>query len=209
MGRPVTPTSRTISQVGLATIVAEAQGDGLLGPVTSFVCPHGASDPMMAGTGTDHLVLIVGGVTHESTASCPYEQPTTGPGARAPATWAAFEHFKTLLSDPASWLGTEVGSEAAYDASQLAILAGIWDVSAGTPDPANVVPWPLAMPFASFGIASFGDRCAVVSGSDAATLLAVVKVASETTVFRDASGAFAALIVRAFMPGEPDPCYAG
>jgi len=60
---------------------------------------------MMAGTGADYLVLIVGGVTHEITASCPYEQPTPGPGSPAPATWAAFQHFKNLLSDPASWLG--------------------------------------------------------------------------------------------------------
>lgn len=203
------PTSRTISQVGLTKILAEAQKDGLLGTVASFVCPHGADDPMLAGSGTDHLVLIVSGLTHESTASCPYEQPTTGPGAPAPATWAAFEHFKTLLSDPASWLGAEVGSATAYKASQLAVLAVIQDVSLGTPDPANVVRWPLTTPFASFGIASYGDRCAVVTGSDAATLLAVVKGADETAVFRDSGGAFAALIVRVFLPGEPDPCQAG
>jgi hypothetical protein len=203
------PVSRTIGQAGLTTIVAEANHDGLLGTVTSFVCPHGADDPMMAGTGTDHLVLIVGGVTHEMTASCPYAQPTAGPGSPTPATWAAFQHFRKLLSDPASWLGAEAGPETAYTASRLAVLAGIWDVSAGTPDPVNVVPWPLTTPFASFGIASFGDRCAVISGSDAARLLAVAKGADPTTVFRDNSGVFAELIVRVFMPGEPDPCYAG
>lgn len=203
------PTSRTITQAGLTTIVAEAQRDGLLGTATSFVCPHGADDPMMAGTGTDYLVLTVGGVTHQSTASCPYQQPTLGPGTPAPATWAAFEHFKSLLSDPASWLGAQVGSETAYDATQLAVLAVMQDVSAGTPEPANVAQWPLATPFASFGIAFFGYRCAVVSGSAAATLLPVVKGASETTVFRDARGSFGDVIVRAFMPGEPDPCQAG
>ena len=203
------PMRRTISQAGLTTIVAEAQLDGLIGTATSFVCPHGVDDPMMAGTGTDHLVLIVGGVTHEITASCPYVQPTPGPGAPAPATWAAFQHFKKLLSDPASWLGAEAGPETAYDASQLAVLAVTQDVSAETPEPANVVRWPLATPFASFGIAAYGDRCAVVSGSDAATLLPVVKGAYATTVFRDGSGAFAELIVRVFMPGEPDPCRAG
>lgn len=203
------PMRRTISQAGLTTIVAEAQHDGLLGTVTSFVCPHGADDPMMAGTGTDHLVLIVSGVTHEITASCPYQQPTPGPGAPAPATWAAFEHFTKLLSDPASWLGPEAGPETPYDPAQLAVLAVTSDVSGETPDSANVVQWPLATPFASFGIAAYGDRCAVVSGSDAATLLAVVKGASATTAFRDGSGAFAELIVRVFMPGEPDPCQAG
>jgi hypothetical protein len=203
------PTSRTITQAGLATIVAEARGDGLLGTVTSFVCPHGANDPMMAGTGTDYLVLTVGGVTHQLTASCPYQQPTPGPGAPAPATWAAFEHFKKLLSDPASWLGAQASPETAYKAAQLAVLAVLTDVSAGTPEPAKVAHWPLATPFASFGIAFFGYRCGVVSGPDAATLLPVVKGASETTVFRDARGVFGDVIVRAFMPGEPDPCQAG
>ncbi len=203
------PTSRTISAVGLTKILAEARADGLLGPAISFVCPHGADDPMMAGTGIDHLVLIVGGVTHQSTASCPYQQPTPGPGAPTPATWAAFEHFKALLAAPASWLGAEVGSATAYQASQLAVLAVIQDVSLGTPDPANVVQWPLTTPFASFGIASYGDRCGVVTGSDAATLLAVVQGADETTVFRDSGSDFAALIVRVFLPGEPDPCQAG
>lgn len=203
------PMRRTISQAGLTAIVAEAQHDGLLGSATSFVCPHGANDPMMAGTGADYLVLIVGGVTHEITASCPYEQPTPGPGSPAPATWAAFQHFKNLLSDPASWLGAEVGPETPYNPAQLAVLAVISDVSAETPNPADVVRWPLAMPFASFGIASFGDRCAVVAGSDAATLLPVVKAADATTEFRDGTGAFAELIVRVFMPGEPDPCHGG
>ncbi|MFI5259378.1 MAG: hypothetical protein ACHQ01_07210 [Candidatus Limnocylindrales bacterium] len=203
------PMRRTISQVGLTTIVTEAQSDGLLGTVSSFICPHGADDPMMAGTGTDHLVLIVVGVTHELSASCPYQQPSPGPGAPSPATWAAFEHFKKLLADPASWLGTQAGPPTPYDPAQLAVLAVPADISAGTPNPTNVVPWPLATPFASFGISSYGDRCAVVSGSDAATLLAVVKGASATTLFRDGSGAFAELIVRVFMPGEPDPCQGG
>lgn len=203
------PMRRTISQAGLTTIVAEAQHDGLLGTATSFVCPHGADDPMMAGTATDHLVLVVAGVTHETSASCPYQQPTPAPGTPAPATWAAFEHFKKLLSDPSSWLGAAAGPATPYDPSQLAVLALTSDTSGGTPDPANVVKWPLATPFASFGIASYGDRCAAVSGSDAAALLAVVKGASATTMFRDGSGAFSELIVRVFMPGEPDPCQAG
>jgi hypothetical protein len=203
------PTRRTISQAGLATILAEAQHDGLLGTVTSFECPHDPNAGMMAGTGTDHLVVIVGGVTHEITASCPYEQPTPGPGAPAPATWAAFQHLKKLLSDPSSWLGAEAGPETTYDPDKLAVMVLTSDLSAETPNPANVVQWPLAPPFASFGVAAYGDRCAVVLGADVAKLLPVVKVAYATTAFRDGSGAFAEVIVRAFMPGEPDPCSAG
>ena len=202
------PTSRTISAAGLATILAEARFDGLLGAVSSFVCPHDPNAPMMAGTAIDHLVLTVDGLTHQLSASCPYQQPSPGPGAPAPATWAAFEHFKKLLSDPTSWLGAQAGPQMAYNATQLAVLEALTDVSAGTPEPANVVQWPLATPFASFGVAFFGYRCGVVSGSDAARLLPVVKGASETTVFRDASGVFGDVIVRAFLPGEPNPCQA-
>ena len=49
----------------------------------------------------------------------------------------------------------------------------------------------------------------MVPGADVTKLLPVVKVAYGTTAFRDGSGAFAEVIVRAFMPGEPDPCSAG
>jgi len=58
----------------------------------------------------------------------------------------------------------------------------ISDVSAEIPTPRT---WPGAAgdAFASFGIASFGDRCAVAAGLDAATLLPVVKAVDATTEF--------------------------
>ncbi|MGD0015604.1 MAG: hypothetical protein ABSD56_14475 [Bryobacteraceae bacterium] len=204
------PVRRTISGAGLTKILAEVQNDGLLGTVTSFECPHGEDDPMMAGTATQHLVLIVGGASHEVTASCPYQQPSPAPGIPAPATWAAFQHFVSLLSDPASWLGAEIGPASPYDPDKLAVLAVPMetgpDASAETPNPVDVMAWPLTAPFTMFGVGSLGGRCAVVEGADAAALLPVVKVAYGTTVFRDRTGAFASVIVRAFMPGEPDPC---
>ena len=126
-----------------------------------------------------------------------------------PGTWAAFEYFKRLLSDPSSWLGAETGPETAYDPDKLAVLAEIEDPSAGTPSPANVVQWPLAATFSRFGVPYAGGHCAVVSGADLARLLPVVEAAYGTTVFRDGSGTFADLFVRAFMPGEPDPCAGG
>jgi hypothetical protein len=206
----VGPVRRTISAAGLATIMTEAQNDGLLGTETSFVCPHGEDDGMVAGTSTQHLVLVVGGVSREVTASCPYLEPTPAPGTPAPATWAAFRRFVKLLSDPSGWLGAEIGPAAAYDPDKLAVLAvpadAGPDASAETPNPVDVMAWPLTAPFTMLGVAAFGDRCAVVEGADAATLLPVVKVAHATTVFRDRTGAFASVIVRAFMPGEPSPC---
>jgi hypothetical protein len=198
------PASRTITAAGLARIEAEARSDGLLGSATTFVCPHGAGDPMMAGTATDHLVLIVGGAKHEMTSACPYQEPAPGAGKPAASTWAAFQRFKKLLADPSSWLGSDVGPAIAYDPDSLAVLAEATDSSGERP---SVADWPLA-PFASFGVDFAGGRCAVVSGSDAATLLPVVKTAIEATAFVDTDSVYADVVVRAFMPGEPNPCVA-
>lgn len=210
----VQPTTRTISPTGLATVVAEAQADGLLGKTTTFVCPHSADAGMIAGSSTDHLVLIVGGVTHEMTSSCPYVVPTPGPGKPAPGTWAAFQRFKNLLSDPTAWLGSAVGPSTPYTASQLAVLLELQVFAGESPNPSEPTPpdvtiWPLGTPMASFGADLGGDRCGIASGADAAALLPVVKNALATTVFRDGSGTLADVIVRAFLPGEPDPCLGG
>jgi hypothetical protein len=179
----------------------------LLGTVTSFVCPP---DPgggvIVGGPGPDYLVLIVDGVTHRLSASCANVQPSAAPGAPEPATWAAFAHFKTLLADPSSWLGDEIGPAIAYEPARLAVLVLPYESAAPTPAPSQVARWPLAQSFASFGVSFPGARCAVVSGADTARLLVAVKPALPDTVFRDARGALAQLVVRAFMPGEPDPC---
>ena len=200
----VPATARTITAAGLATIVAEAQSDGLLGTKTSFECPHAADAPMMAGTATEHLVLTVSGATHSLTASCPYQEPPLGSGKPAAGTWAAFRHFKNLLADPAGWLKTAAGTAVAYDPDRLAVLVE----ASGSGEVPLVADWPLAK-FATFGVELGGGRCAVVSGWDAATLLPVVRAATDATVFRDADGTVADIIVRAFMPGEPDPCKNG
>jgi len=200
----VPATARTITAAGLATIVAEAQSDGLLGTKTSFECPHAADAPMMAGTATEHLVLTVSGATHSLTASCPYQEPPLGSGKPAAGTWAAFRHFKNLLADPAGWLKTAAGTAVAYDPDRLAVLVE----ASGSGEVPLVADWPLAK-FATFGVELGGGRCAVVSGGDAATLLPVVRAATDATVFRDADGTVADVIVRAFLPGEPDPCKNG
>ena len=202
----VQPASRTISAAGLTTIVAEAQSDGLLGKSAAFVCPHSADAGMVAGSGTDHLVLIVGGVSHEMTSSCPYAAPAPATGKPTPATWAAFERFKKLLADPSAWLGSAVGPSTAYNPDRLAVLANVYDPVAASITPVGVTHWPLSAPLAAFGVDLFGARCGVVSGKDATTLLPVVKAAPAASTFRDDSGTYADLVVRAFMPGEPNPC---
>jgi hypothetical protein len=211
------PVRQTVSEAGLTMIIAEAQNAGLLGTTTEFSCPHDPGDQAMAGTGITHLLMIVGGVTHELSAGCAYEQPTPAPGTPAPGTWAAWRHFDDLLSDPTSWLAAYLGPVVEYDAESLAVLLEPFTVDPGseTPNPANVVTWPLGT-FASFGVDIGGGgegpvlRCAVVTGTDAATLLPIAEAATTgegtDTVFSDGSGTFAGMIVRAFLPGEPDPC---
>ncbi|MGZ6267808.1 MAG: hypothetical protein ACXWNR_04505, partial [Candidatus Limnocylindrales bacterium] len=182
----VPPTRRAVSQAGLARIVAEARTEGLLGTVTSFDCPDDPNVIVAGGAGPDYLVLVVDGVSHQLSSNCPDAGalPTPSIESAGPGTWGAFQRFKSLLADPVSWLGPEIGPEAAYDPDKLAVLAELRDDSGGTPIPANVVQWPLT-PFASFGISALGGRCAVVSGSDVAALLPVVNPAYDTTVFRD------------------------
>ncbi len=206
-----TPSRRAISQPGLAMIVAEARADGLLGPMTSFDCPDDKGLIVAGGAGPDYLEMVANGVRYELSSSCPDAGaiPTPTMGTSKSGTWAAFQRFRELLSNPSSWLGSEIGPAVVYDPDTLAVLALPVDPSAGTPSTSDVRPWPLATPFASFGVAYAEGRCAVVTGRDAAALLPVVKSAYVESVFRDADGALAALVVRVFMPGEPDPCAAG
>jgi hypothetical protein len=201
------PERRSLSAAALATIVAEARTDGLLGPVTSFACPPDPSGgEVIGGPGPDYLELSVDGVTHELIATCATVQPSVAPGTPEPGTWAAFKHFRALLSDPSGWLGTEIGPAVAYDPDQLAVLVIPVEAGAPTPAPNQVVAWPLAASFATFGVPFSGAHCAVVSGGDIATLLGAARTASLDTVFRDGRGVLAQLTVRPFMPGEPDPC---
>lgn len=197
--------SQTISAEGIAKIVAEAQNDGLLGSATTFECPHDASTDPTVGSGTGHLALTVDGVAHEMTASCGFDQPTPGPGAPTPGTWAAFQRFADLLGDPATWLGTDLGPETPYNPDGLLILAMVLPDDAETPT--SVVDWPLA-PFASFGTPfdESDSRCAVLHGADAATLLAVVTPLTQDAVFGDTGNDQRTLLVRASLPGEPSPC---
>jgi hypothetical protein len=200
------PVSQTISPAGLARIQAEAQADGLLGSVTSLECPHQSDAQPVAGASADHLLITVDGVSHELTADCGYEQPSPGPGLPQPGTWAAYQRFESLLADPAAWLGSDLGPAQPYEADALLVLTMLvpddMDVSAG-----DLVPWPLES-FAAFGspVDDTDNYCAVVQGQDAATLLALVKPLSQGAVFVDEANDWRMLMVRAFLPGESDPC---
>jgi hypothetical protein len=70
--------------------------------------------------------------------------------------------------------------------------------------------WPLAAGFAGFGQPlrdGSGDRCGVVSGADAAALVAPFGSANQLTKWRDpVNGSFHGLVVRPILPGDGDPC---
>ena len=199
------PERRSLSPVALETIVAEARTDGLLGTVTSFPCPP-SGDEVIGGPGPDFLVLGLGGVIYQLSATCATVRPSLAPGTPEPGTWAAFQHFLALLADPSAWLGAEVGPAVPYDPDRLAVLVVPVEAGAPSPPPNQVVTWPLSTPFATFGAPFAGARCAVATDADVAPLLAAVKPVGAEAVFRDGTGALATLIVRAFMPGEPNPC---
>jgi hypothetical protein len=200
------PERRSLSPAALETIVTEARNDGLLGTVTTFPCPPDPSGEVIGGAGPDFLVLGLDGVIYQLSATCATARPSLAPGTPEPGTWAAFQHFKALLADPSGWLGADVGPAVAYDPDRLAVLVVPVEAGAPTPPPNQSVTWPLPGPFATFGAPFAGARCAVVSDADVAPLLAAVKPVGADTVFRDDTGALATLIVRAFMPGEPNPC---
>jgi hypothetical protein len=200
------PVSQTISPAGLAKIKAEALADGLLGSISSVECPHAAGAEPLAGASTGHLMIVVDGVSHELTAECAYDQPSPAPGTPEPGTWAAYQRFGNLLADPATWLGADLGPEQAFEPDGLLVLTLLVPDDIEVPDE-DLVTWPLES-FEAFGspLGDSDNNCAVVRGADMASLLAVVEPLSQGAVFVDEAGDWRMLMVRAFMPGEPDPC---
>ena len=200
----VSPMSQTVSEAGIATIEEEARNDGLLGTTTHFTCQHDPKAQPITGSSVSHLVLNIDNQDYEMSADCAYEQPS--PNAHPqPGTWAAYEKFENLISDPKAWLGGALGPKVAYVPDGLAVYAYPLSDSEDVPD--DSVDWPL-QPFASFGsdYAGDGSRCGMVNGDDARSLLAVVKPLTQDAIFVDQNGSPRHVMVRALLPGEPDLC---
>lgn len=195
----VGPSVRSISQKGIDAILAEARKQGLLGS------KHDFAGEQMPGSITGHIEMAVDGVKYDLQGD-----PTALTRCRCipdPGTAAAFAAFWQRVTDIPGWLGAEVGESSQYDPERIAVLttAPAEAQSGITP---NEVPWPLTTPFASFGtrFGSVTDRCAIVSGTDLAKLLPVVKQANQLTRFVDGADAERSLQVRVLVPGEPGPC---
>ena len=192
-------SASSISQKGIDTVVAEAQRQGLLNSAS-----HDFAGAAVPGSALAHLEMVVDGTTYELTGD-----PTELDRCRCipePGTNAAFAAFWQRLVGLNEWLGDELGKSGAYDPERVAILVSEpgAEVTGITP---KTLDWPLTTPFADFG-SPFGSgfRCGVVSGTDLATLLPVVKRANQLTRFKDSAGASRSLLVRTLVPGEPSPC---
>jgi len=194
----VGPQARPISAEGIASIVAEAGRLGLLSDKTDF------SSGAAPGSVTTHIALTVDGVAHELSGPAPTGLAVD---AAAPGTAAAYQSFWNKITSINGWLAADLGQGKSFVPASLAVLVTP-PTEATAAIAANDKPWPLAAPFASFGQPFGGSvyRCGVVSGADAATLLAVVAASNQLTHFADSTGAKASLQVRAMLPGESSPC---
>jgi hypothetical protein len=191
-------SSRTITSKGTNQIVAEARTDGLLGAKTDF------SDQALAGSTVCHVQLTADGAMHDLSGPCGSDSPGS---AAVPGGSTAFAAFWSKLTSLSLWLEPELGASQPYSPASIGVLA-IPPVDATAGIAPNVVPWPLATPFESFGsaVGSAGYRCAVVSGPDLQKLLPAVQAGNALTRFVDSKSVPKSLEVRVLLPGEPAPC---
>jgi hypothetical protein len=190
------PFSSPISAAGIDAIVGEAQADGLLGATTDF------SGGLMPGAISAHIEIVVNGVTHELTGLPPTDAT---PAKVTPGTPAAFQVFWTKVTSLETWLAADLGSSSSYRPTSIAVMP-VQPTEAPSGMTPQVVKWPLASTFATFGTAMGASRCGVVTGMDLAALLPVVQAANALTRFTDSTGANMSLNVRVLVPGETGPC---
>jgi hypothetical protein len=186
------PTSRTISDKGVAAIIAEAQKGGLLDGKTNY------GQGIAPGSIVVHIRLVVGGIAHDY--SGPAQASDAQPGA-------AFSSFWQRLHSLDSWLALELGKQEPYVPTAIAVMTKpVAEPQDGfTP---QKTAWPLESTFAAFGIAygDAGSRCGTVTGADLAKLLPILKVSNQLTRFHDTAGVEKSLQVRVLFPGENSPC---
>ncbi|OGO58743.1 MAG: hypothetical protein A2V85_15150 [Chloroflexi bacterium RBG_16_72_14] len=195
---------RQLTGAGQAKIIQAARDLGLLSGQTDF-----SGGGMVMGGVTGHIVLTVDGSRVELTGD-PAAQIVciTTPCEPEPGTPEAFGELWRSLQDLSSWLGAELGPEAAYVPAAYAILVGAPPMpEPGLPQaPAD---WPLELPLATFGgpVANGTARCGTVSGADADVLRPALQAANQLTFWTqdpETSAAFG-LTVRPMVPGE-DVC---
>jgi hypothetical protein len=192
------PSALPISQKGIDAIVAEARRLGMLGSTTDF------TDEIMPGSVVGHVQIVVDGKIYDLIGD-----PDRLVRCRcipSPGTPAAFAAFWQELTQMATWLAEDLGPSRPYQPERLAVLVVPPTEATNDINPGEAA-WPLAAPFAEFGV-EFGStmRCGVVTGVDLALLAPVVKESNQLTRFVDSEGVARSLQVRVLVPGESSPC---
>ena len=204
------PLNATLTKAGMATVAAEAQHDGLLGATHDFQCAHTSGATKAAGTGTTYVTITVNGVTHDLSGGCQYLPDvviTPPPGAIPPGTYAAYMDFVAHIDNMIGWLGSDLGTPAAWAPTRLAVIAAVpgdaawWSPTVNSSD---VASWHVGT-FAGFGTLSqsLDLRCGILSGAGLTSQLPSLNTAHEGTLFADSANAKRVLAVRVVMPDEP------
>lgn len=203
----IMPNVRSISAAGQAALVEQARELGLLDGNTNFT-----TDQPAPGAPTATILFIIDGQRVEligdpmALVRCPEgDQTRCFPD---PGTPEAFGWYWQRISFLDAWLESELGPIAVYSPERLAVVTML--PTDEDEQFVNVTDWPLATPFADFGLpAPIGEeaRCATVSGAtDLGALLPVLRDANQLTRFVDEQGEERALLIRVLVPGEPSPC---
>jgi len=198
---------RPVTEAGIARIIADARGAGLLSGETDFTGGTG-----MMGGKQARLQLTVDGVSYDLVGD-PTRLVRCDPGTRcpnpAPGTPEAFAAFWARLADLDGWLASEVGRGTGYAPVAFSILVGL--------GPADPVPglgpmvWPVEVRFAFFGDPVITDtalRCGTVTGQEAQVLgpsLYKAKANQPWIESPEMSMSYG-VTVRPVLPGDGDPC---
>ena len=192
------PFASQISEDGIARIVAEAHRLGMLGASGDF------TEDIAPGSIVGHIQIAIDGKYFDLAGD-----PDRLLRCRCipdPGTAAAFAAFWQQISEMSTWLADEIGPSAPYSPERVAVLA-TQPVEPQSDIQPGQAAWPLAPPFASFGVEWGGEmRCGVVSGADLALLIPAVKEANQLTRFKDSAGVIRSIQARVVVPGEPSPC---
>jgi hypothetical protein len=189
----VLPVASTISEAGIATIVAEATRLGLLGDQSDFTGEYG-----VPGAKLGQIEMVVDGKTHSLTGKPDLQIVcVTAPCEGAPGSPEAFASFWRDVTGLESWIPADLGPSQQYAPERVAVMFGQADAATSSP-PATIVPWPLSDPVAA------GD-CLTLTGDDLATALPVLQAANQDTLF-SSDGQYLTPTARVLVPREPSPC---
>jgi len=194
----------TITPAGMRILLEAARDAGLLGPDA-----HYDMGGIMDASSSEFTVNADGSI-HTISAYALFEsggREPQNPGADPAVVEARAKLllFQNQLTNLEALLGPEIGDATPYVAESLQLL-----VSDGAPVDEqalgqNPIEWPLSEPLATFGepmpALIMGERCGVVSGTDADTLLPLFGQANTLTPWTDDGAAFG-IAVRPLLPGE-------